>query len=40
MGMAIAHKIVEDHGGELHATSSEGVGSQFTLRLPISLNQQ
>lgn len=40
MGMAIAHKIVEDHGGELHVTSSEGVGSQFTLRLPISLNQQ
>ncbi|HSG61827.1 MAG TPA: ATP-binding protein [Pseudomonadales bacterium] len=38
MGMAIAHKIVEDHGGELSVTSQEGVGSTFTLALPITSN--
>lgn len=40
MGMAIAHKIVEDHGGELTVNSQQGVGSHFTLTLPIALNNK
>jgi two-component system, NtrC family, sensor kinase len=40
MGMAIAHKIVEDHGGELSVTSQEDVGTTFTLTLPITSDQQ
>lgn len=40
MGMAIAHKIVEDHHGELSVTSKEGHGTTFTLRLPIESNQK
>ncbi|MEY3018655.1 MAG: hypothetical protein RL336_1790 [Pseudomonadota bacterium] len=39
MGMAIAHKIIEDHGGDLQVSSNEGVGSHFTLRLPITSDQ-
>lgn len=36
-GLAITRSIVMDkHGGEVHATSEVGVGTQFVIRLPIS----
>lgn len=35
MGMAIAHKIIEDHGGEMSVSSEEGKGSRFTIKLPV-----
>lgn len=35
LGLAIAKKIVEDHGGDLKAQSSEGHGAIFTVRLPV-----
>ena len=36
-GLAITRSIVMDkHGGEVHATSELGVGTQFVIRLPIS----
>jgi PAS domain S-box-containing protein len=36
-GLAITHSIVVDkHGGEISAQSAVGVGTQFTLRLPIA----
>jgi len=34
LGLAIARRIAELHGGTLTATSREGEGSTFTLRLP------
>jgi signal transduction histidine kinase len=34
LGLAIARQIAELHGGTLAATSREGEGSTFTLRLP------
>lgn len=37
LGLAVCEQIVEAHGGGLSATSREGKGAQFTLRLPISL---
>ncbi len=40
MGMAIVHKIIEDHGGEMHVNSEEGKGSRFTIKLPVSLDHK
>jgi two-component system, NtrC family, sensor kinase len=36
-GLAISHSIVVDkHGGEINVASEVGVGTQFTVRLPIA----
>lgn len=34
IGLSICQRIVDVHGGSLEATSEEGVGSTFTVRLP------
>lgn len=34
LGLSLARRIVEDHGGQLVATSELGKGSQFALALP------
>jgi PAS domain S-box-containing protein len=36
LGLAIARKIVETHGGRMTATSTPGVGSYFTIQLPVA----
>ena len=35
LGLALAQEVAEQHGGELGVTSELGVGSVFTLRLPL-----
>jgi signal transduction histidine kinase len=35
LGLAVARKIVAEHGGEIAASSQEGRGSTFTIRLPL-----
>ena len=35
LGLSIAEEIVRNHGGELHVESKVGVGSKFTVILPI-----
>jgi PAS domain S-box-containing protein len=36
IGLTGARQIVEQHGGTIAATSAEGAGSTFTIRLPLS----
>lgn len=36
LGLAVSFRIMEDHGGEIGATSTEGQGSTFTLSLPLT----
>jgi signal transduction histidine kinase len=35
LGLSIAYKIVSQHGGRIDVRSELGVGSNFTVRLPI-----
>jgi len=35
LGLPVVKKTVEEHGGEVEVTSEEGVGSAFTIRLPM-----
>jgi len=37
IGLAGARRIVEQHGGSISAESQEGVGTTFTVRLPIEV---
>ena len=36
LGLAIVREVAQMHGGEISLQSTEGVGSEFKLRLPIS----
>ena len=36
LGLPICREIVERHGGELFAQSQAGIGSRFTMRLPVT----
>jgi signal transduction histidine kinase len=38
MGLAIAHRIVERHGGRMWAESQEGQGTTFFFSLPLKAN--
>ncbi|MGD8988969.1 MAG: ATP-binding protein, partial [Syntrophobacterales bacterium] len=34
LGLAMTHKIIEEHGGDIQVSSSPGEGTTFTLKLP------
>ena len=36
LGMAITHRIIEDHKGTIDVQSEEGLGTTFTVHLPLS----
>ena len=35
LGLPIAHRIIEAHGGQLNMDSQVGVGTKVTITLPI-----
>ena len=35
LGLNIAHRIVESHGGDIFVATTEGVGTTFTVSLPV-----
>ena len=35
LGLSISYSIIEDHGGNMSVASEEGVGTTFTIVLPI-----
>ncbi len=39
IGLAIAKRIIDKHGGTLTALSQEGIGSSFTIGLPLQQHQ-
>lgn len=36
LGLAFAHRIIKDHGGNITVTSSEGKGTAFVITLPVA----
>jgi len=36
LGLALTHKIVEDHGGTIHFRSTPGRGTTFRIILPVN----
>jgi two-component system sensor histidine kinase PilS (NtrC family) len=39
LGLAVTHKIVEHHGGQIFVESVKGVGTEFTLEFPVRTAQ-
>jgi signal transduction histidine kinase len=38
IGLALAHRVITEHGGTLAAATKAGGGAVFTISLPISLS--
>jgi two-component system, NtrC family, sensor histidine kinase HydH len=36
LGLAVTHKIIEDHGGAIDFSSTRGVGTTFRIMLPLT----
>jgi two-component system, NtrC family, sensor kinase len=39
LGLSICHRIVAQHGGDIHVRSQPGIGTQFTVELPIGMTE-
>jgi len=37
IGLAIVYSVVNEHGGDIHAESTPGKGTVFTLTLPMEI---
>lgn len=35
LGLAISKNIIDEHQGEIEFNTQKGIGSEFTIRLPI-----
>ena len=38
LGLAISYRIIEEHGGNISVSSKQGVGTKFTIRIPVNAN--
>jgi two-component system sensor histidine kinase HydH len=36
LGLALVHRVVRDHGGDIDVHTEAGVGTTFTLTLPLT----
>jgi len=36
LGMAIVYRIVQEHGGQIHVSSSPGAGTEIAVELPLT----
>jgi signal transduction histidine kinase len=36
LGLAITQRIVQEHGGDIHVSSTPGVGTSFSIEIPVS----
>ena len=35
LGLTLVYKIIKEHGGEIHVSSKENIGTTFTIHLPV-----
>lgn len=40
LGMSITHKIIKNHQGSINIESEKGVGTKFTIKLPINIDRE
>lgn len=40
MGLSVCHRIINDHGGQVHVTSQPGRGTTFNIHLPLRQNRK
>ena len=36
LGLAVTHKLIREHGGEVEVQSQPGVGTEFIVKLPFA----
>ena len=40
LGMSITHKIVKSHQGSINVESNKGIGTKFTIKLPLNIDRE
>jgi two-component system, NtrC family, sensor kinase len=40
LGLSVCHRVIRQHGGAIQVNSQEGVGTEFTIELPIRLGME
>jgi signal transduction histidine kinase len=40
MGLSISYKIIQEHGGQIQVKTEEGIGTVFSILLPVNSAQE